>query len=190
MKFKKILALLLSVSMLGVLSACDGDDESSSKKEEVVTETVEVKEESKVNEESEAENDLSSKEDDLSSDIVDDLVQNYDNEHPEETVISIIETGFGASFGENIMVDYDESTSTYSIAVWQEGFADAVETEAGLSALSSMTSTLESSLVTMTEQIRTLDSDANILFQFVSDKDQETVLIELENGVKTYSVAD
>lgn len=199
MKLKKVLAVLLSVSMLGVLSACGEKEESSSKKEEVATETVAVDEEAeaeselseaKAEAEAEAEKAEEEIEDANAEAALGDIVANYDAENPEETVIGIIESGFGASFGENMKVEYDDSTSTYSIAVWQDGFAAAVETEAGLDALSSMSGTLESSLVTMTEQIRTLDSDANIKFQFVSDVDQSEVLLELENGVTTYSVAE
>ncbi len=196
MKLKKILAVLLSVSMLGVLSACGEKEESSSKKEEVATETVAVEEETEAEAEAEAELEAAeaeaeAEEDAADADVaLDDIAANYDAENPEETVIAIIESGFGASFGENMTVEYDDSTSTYSIAVWQEGFAAAVETEAGREALASMSGTLESSLATMTDQIRALDDDANIVFKFVSDVDQSEVLLELENGVTTFSVAE
>ncbi len=201
MKLKKILAVLLSVSMLGVLSACGEEEKSSSKNEEVATETVAVEEETEAETETEteeaeldAEAEAIEEEAQAEAEAADaalgDIAANYDAENPEETVIAIIESGFGASFGENMNVEYDDSTSTYTIAVWQEGFAAAVETEAGREALASMSSTLESSLATMTDQIRSLDTDANIIFQFVSDVDQSEVLLELENGVTTYSVAE
>ncbi len=207
MKLKKILAVLLSISMLGVLSACGEKEESSSNKEkdEVVTETVAAEEEVKAAEEeakaAEEELELIAEEqENLEKEIaaeaeeeidgLDELVENYDAENPEETVLELLQEGFEVSFGENMDTSYDDSTSTYTIKVWQEGFATAVETEQGKEALSGMGGQLETAIESMLEQIRTLDEDANITFSFVSDVDQNEELITIENGTTTFSVAE
>ena len=127
---------------------------------------------------------------DLDDQSLSDLMNNYDNEHPEETIIAVLKAGFEASFGENMKVTYDEKDSNYTISVWQKGFAAALDTDAGASAINSLSSQLESSLEQMTTQIRLLDSDANVTFNFVSDEDNNKILLTLYNGEMTYNITE
>lgn len=202
MKLKKIFAVMLSISMLACLSAC-GDDDSSSSKKEVETETVAVDESSAQEELSKMESDASDLEKeiseidsndendvDLDDQSLNDLMNNYDNEHPEETIISVLKAGFEASFGENMDIKYDEKESNYTISVWQTGFAAALDTDAGAQAINSLSDQLESSLEQMTTQIRLLDSDANVTFNFVSDEDNDKILLTLYNGEMTYNITE
>ncbi len=217
MKFRKILTVLLSVSMLACFSACEDESSSTAKKDDIVTETVAVDEDKKAADEAyeevqeqiadaelerleqeqaqlEAENELEAEqeraEDEAAAALAEDIMADYDAENPQETVISIFESAFAASFGENMEVSYDEAESNYIISVWQDGFAEALETEQGKTALDATSSTLETSLQTMTDQIRMIDSKANITFNFVSDLDQEEVLLSIYNGETTYSVTE
>lgn len=220
MKFRKILTVLLSVSMLACFSACDDESSSTAKKDDIVTETVAVDEDEKAADEAyeevqeqiaeaelerleqeqaqleeeqaqlEVEQEHAEDEDEAAAALAEDIMADYDAENPQETVMSIFESAFAASFGENMEVSYDEAESNYTISVWQDGFAEALETEQGKTALDATSSTLETSLQTMTEQIRMIDSTANITFNFVSDLDQEEVLLSIYNGETTYSVTE
>ncbi|MBE6845335.1 MAG: hypothetical protein E7508_06455 [Ruminococcus sp.] len=194
MKFKKILTVLLSVSMLACLSACDSEDSSSSKKEEVATETVATEEQAaeEETEEAAAEDEAAAEESEAAdaAAIAEDAMADFDPENPEEAVLSILESGFASSFGENMEVTYDEAETNYTISVWQDGFAAALDTEAGASTLNTMSDSLTSALQTMTEQIRALDEDANITFNFLSDVDQSEILLTIYNGEMTYNAAE
>ncbi|MBQ3566413.1 MAG: hypothetical protein IJA12_04460 [Oscillospiraceae bacterium] len=214
MKFRKILTVLLSVSMLACFSACDDESSYTAKKDDIVTETVAVDENEKAADEayeevqeqiSEAELERLEQEqayleeeqqaqvqaeDEAAAALAEDIMAGYDAENPQETVMSIFESAFATSFGENMEVSYDEAESNYIISVWQDGFAEALETEQGKTALEATSSTLETSLQTMTEQIRLMDAKANITFNFVSDLDQEEVLLSIYNGEITYSVIE
>ena len=199
MKIKKILALMSAISMLACMTAC-GDDKDSSSKKEIQTETVAAEgsadsgsssADESTDESSEAVNAETSSADDDSAfteDDVNDLISGYDSENAQDTVISLLEKGFSAAFGENMKVEYNNSTQTYELAVWQNGFAAALDTDAGVSALSSMSSNLTSSLSTMETQIQMLDSNAKLKFSFLSDKDQSTPLLVIENGQITYDI--
>jgi hypothetical protein len=203
MKFKKILTILLSMSMIASLSACGGKDSSEKEeKDEIITETVAVDEEAeelqKEQEElaeaqQEAQEELAEMEaqreaEDEADRLAQEAVEGFDPENPEETVLELLRGGFETSFGDNMDVTYDESNTTYNISVWQEGFATALETEAGADALNTLSDTLATALQSMTEQIREIDNDANIVFNFLSDQDQETILLTIENGEMTYSI--
>lgn len=196
MKFKKILTVLLSVSMLACLSACDSEDSSSSKKEEIATETVATEEQATEEEaaarEEVAEEEAAAEESEAAdaAAIAEDAMADFDPENPEEAVLSILESGFATSFGENMEVTYDEAGTNYTISVWQDGFAAALDTEAGASTLNTMSDSLTSALQTMTEQIRALDEDANITFNFLSDVDQSEILLTIYNGEMTYNAAE
>lgn len=212
MKFKKFFVAMLSFSMLACLSACGDVDSSSDKAAEIVTETVAVNDketeptdESIDKELSESENDSEnsglvldnsnsdSDNESSSSDVkntISDLAKNYDNEHPEDTIIPMLKMGFEVSFKDNINITYDESTSNYTVSVWLDGFADILEATNGKSSLDSMMSSLESSFSIMVENIRRLDSDANITFNFVSDKDNDKILFTFYNDKMTYCITD
>ncbi len=186
-----------------------GDEDSSSKKEEkdeIVTETVAVDEQAeeaeKVQEDLEKmeeealelqkEQELlaEAEEEAAANAIAEDAIANYDPENPEETVLSILKSGFETSFGENMEIAYDEADTMYTISVWQDGFAAALETDAGAQALNSMSEMLTTALQTMTEQIRMVDDDANITFNFLSDEDQNDILLTIINGEMTYNAAE
>ena len=193
MKFKKIITLLLSVSMLAAVTACGDSDSSSEKKAEkeaIETELVQTKEDSESSD-SEAKKDaeVTDASGTIDSDSINDIVNNYDKDHPEDTVMQLLEQGFKNSFKENMRTSYDASSSTYTVEVWQTGFAAALDTDAGASTLESLSGSLESMLETMTTQIRSLDSKAHLNFIFVSDEDQKTPLLKLEDGKMTYNIS-
>lgn len=218
MKFKKILALLMSVSMLACFTACGkNDDSQSSKAEESAEDSIErvtvALDEEKIDDNKDETKAIIFDEDDIKDSIamendskadensgssnsalgnmdIQGIAENYDPENPEETVIEIIETGLGASIGDDMKVDYDDSTSTYTIDIWQDGMAYALSTKEGAEAFNSMIGTLESSFEYLTTQVRLLDDDANVVFNFVSDEDQKTPLVTIENGQVTYNITD
>ena len=205
MNLKKILALLMSVSMLACFTACDKDSETqeSSKAEKEIEKVTVALDQEKGNDynKDEDESDIFAEDNSKAADDKDDsdslgdmdingIVEGYDAENPEETVIEIIKAGLGASIGDDMRVDYDKSTSTYTIDVWQSGMAYAMSTQEGADALNSMIGTLESSLEYLTTQVRLLDDDANIVFNFVSDEDQKTPLLTIKNGQVTYNITD
>ena len=207
MKLKNIIALMLSVSMLACLSACGSEDSSSSKEaKEIQRETVALNESSALEAHEEAskieseisdiDSEMSTPDSDNDSDIdldaqsLEELMNDYDIEHPEETIIAVLKAGFKASFGENMNVTYDEKDSNYTISVWQNGFAAALDTQSGATTIENMSSDLESALEQMTTQIRLLDSDANVTFNFVSDEDNDKILLSLYNGKMTYNITE
>ena len=197
MKIKKILALLSAVSMLACMTAC-GDDKDSSSKKEIQTETVAAEgsaDESSADESSAESSDAANAETSAAEtssasddDEISDIMDNYSADNAQDTVIALLEKGFSASFGENMKAEYNESTQTYELAVWQNGFAAALDTDAGVSALNSLSSNLTSALTTMETQIQMLDSKAKLKFSFLSDKDQSTPLLVIENGEITYDI--
>jgi len=198
MKFRKILTVLLSISMLAAFSACD-EKEESSKNDEIVTETVAVDEEKKAEaelqekaaEEAEkAEKAAEEAEQAEENDMMNSIFDEYDAQNPEETVVALLESGFESTFPNSMNVEYDEASTTYIISVWQEGFAKAVETEEGKSALNELKDTLSSSVESMLTSVRLIDEDANIKFEFLSDEDKDTVLLEITNDEVTYSIAE
>ncbi|MGN0614250.1 MAG: hypothetical protein ACI4JB_10185 [Porcipelethomonas sp.] len=188
MKFRKIFAVLLASSMLVCLSACGSNEESSTLEKEIRTETLPV--ETTETAESEISDVESEVEDEAGSTDISSIAKLYDPENPQETVIAILEQGFQASFSDNMKIEYDEKEKNYTLSVWQDGFDAALGTEAGTEALNSMSSKITSSLDTMTTQIRTLDTGANITFNFISDKDQSTPLITIYNGDITYNITE
>lgn len=204
MKYKKILAIICSFSMIGCLTAC-GDEDSSSKKEskEIQTETVAVENSDSLNDNvSDSEDDsladegsvndeeLSSAVDDSLSEVqkINDIMNEYDSENPEDTIVTVLEEGFKTSFNDNIKIVYDDKDKNYEITVWQDGFSDALETEQGVKALDTLSTSLESVLDTMLTQIRVLDDDANLKFNFVSEKDNSKILLTIYNGEMTYCI--
>ncbi len=217
MKFKKLFAFLLSASMLVSLSACADDDKGSSseKSASIQTETVPVdSEKEKIDSEiSNMEKDLSeavSEQNKINSEIeekeeeesqadsatasdmqsaIQELQRNYDNEHPEETIIPMLKMGLEVSFKDNIEVTYDEAASNYIINVWMDGFADMIKMS-GTQTLDSNVTQLESSFSTMVNAVRMLDSDANVTFNFVSDKDKNEIFFTFYNDKMTYSFLD
>ena len=196
MKIKKILALLSAVSMLACMTAC-GDEKDSSSKKEIQTETVaaegaadsssadESSAESteKVNAETSAAAETSSDDGDIN-----DIINNYSSDNAQDTVIALLEKGFATSFGDNMKLEYNDSTQTYELAVWQDGFASALDTDAGVKALNTLSSNLTSALSTMETQIQMLDKNAKLKFSFLSDEDETTPLLVIENGEITYDV--
>lgn len=185
MKLKKILAALLSASMLVCFSACgEKENQSSESENEIATETVAVESEEPETEETteatEEEQDITMGEPEIT----------VDSENPEQTVLAVLKEGFKSAFGENMEVTYDDETSIYSINVWQEGFASALETDAGVSALNELSSALTSSLQIMSEQIRVIDEDAAIELNFLSDLDQSVILLTIVDGEMTYNITE
>ena len=203
MKIKKILAILSAASMIACLTACGEDKSESSSKKAVETETVaaesgaddsssstaaaEETTESVIAETTAANDNADSS---ANSDEVSDIMSGYDKDNAQETVIALLKKGFSNSFGENMKIEYDKDTQTYDLAVWQNGFSAALDTEAGANALHSLSSQLTSALKTMEGQIQLLDKTAKLKFSFLSDKDQETPLLVIENGEITYDITN
>ncbi len=217
MNFKKLSALLLSITVLGAMTACSDDSSSSSKKEasseiSVSESSDSTKDSSSAESESKTESssasDISSSSTadeattssaDSSSSSSDDtavnngksaeeLIQSFDSEHPEETVKELLNQGFATAFKDHMKIEYDDSSKTYKVSVWQDNFAAALDTEAGANALDSLSTNLTSALNTMTTQIRQIHKEANVEFNFLSDKDKSTPLLTILNGEITYNI--
>ena len=101
MKIKRILAIVCSAAMLACLSACNDSSDDDSKKE-TTEETTEVVTEADIESDSESAAD---------SDIDADSDSDFDlnSEDPQELILNILQMGFESSFGENMLVDYEEA---------------------------------------------------------------------------------
>ncbi len=204
MKFKRLFAIILSASMIACLSACGDDTKSSEAKgSETATETVAVETEeateaateaeTEAATEAEIESETESNDSDSSGSAanqsISDLAKNYDNEHPEKTIIPMLQMGFEVTFKDNLEITYEEDKSNYIVNVWMDGFGDMMGS-GDLSVLDSTCKSLEPSFKTMVDTIRRLDSDANMTFNFVNDKDKDEIFFTFYNDKMTYCISD
>ena len=174
MKIKRILAIVCSAAMLACLSACNDSSDDDSKKE-TTEETTEVVTEADIESDSESAAD---------SDI------DLNSEDPQELILNILQMGFESSFGENMLVDYEEDTQNYVVSIWQDGLAANLANEAAADAWNTMIDTLVSAVGQMTDPIRQIDSTANITLNILSDENQDDVLLTIYNGEVTFNAAE
>ena len=175
MKIKRILAIVCSAAMLACLSACNDSSDDDSKKE-TTEETTEVVTEADIESDSESAAD---------SDIDADSDSDFDlnSEDPQELILNILQMGFESSFGENMLVDYEEDTQNYVVSIWQDGLAANLANEAAADAWNTMIDTLVSA-------VRQIDSTANITLNILSDENQDDVLLTIYNGEVTFNAAE
>lgn len=182
MKIKRILAIVCSAAMLACLLACNDSSDDDSKKE-TTEETTEVVTEADIESDSESAAD---------SDIDADSDSDFDlnSEDPQELILNILQMGFESSFGENMLVDYEEDTQNYVVSIWQDGLAANLANEAAADAWNTMIDTLVSAVGQMTDPIRQIDSTANITLNILSDENQDDVLLTIYNGEVTFNAAE
>lgn len=182
MKIKRILAIVCSAAMLACLSACNDSSDDDSKKE-TTEETTEVVTEADIESDSESAAD---------SDIDADSDSDFDlnSEDPQELILNILQMGFESSFGENMLVDYEEDTQNYVVSIWQDGLAANLANEAAADAWNTMIDTLVSAIGQMTDPIRQIDSTANVTLNILNDENQKDILLTIYNGEVSYNIID
>jgi len=182
MKIKRILAIVCSAAMLACLSACNDSSDDDSKKE-TTEETTEVVTEADIESDSESAAD---------SDIDADSDSDFDlnSEDPQELILNILQMGFESSFGENMLVDYEEDTQNYVVSIWQDGLAANLANEAAADAWNTMIDTLVSAVGQMTDPIRQIDSTANVTLNILNDENQKDILLTIYNGEVSYNIID
>lgn len=117
----------------------------------------------------------------------DEIMADFDPEKPQDTIMKILESGFSNSYGENKEITYDEGSSTYTVSVWQEGFAVNLDETNGPDTIEQITQPFELAITEMTEQIRYVHEQANITFNLVNELDHDDILITVHNGQRTFA---
>jgi len=168
MNLKRILAIGLSTLMLASLSACgDSSDDDKDKDKETTAEVT-----------TEATTEAEESDSDISS------VAGGDSQ---DLILQSLETGFKSSFGDDLDIYYEEDGNNYVINLWKDGLADALKEDGAADTWNSLIQSLPAAVTQMQDAIRQLDPEANITLNFVSDVDNEEVLLTIYNGEITYN---
>lgn len=112
----------------------------------------------------------------------------------QETIMSILEDSMKKSFGENVKIQYDETTHCYMLASWIDGFAKTLFATTGdittIDEWNQLIDDMKFCSNYLLIDIRKFDPEANLSLSVLHDEDPDFILLSILNGKVIYNIMD